>query len=227
MTQNADERIKTLESIIVDLLVAITKKTPEQTVPVTEFWQGESDEFIDIDGAKFPIERRTNHNGRREILVYFNQHRGAARVFFEEHSDCWDKIADEFLKIKRNQDAYWKEMQRYIDHHPVPDGLIVAIAEHELYIGVEGKHDADRDCLGFAGAELRIEMFDGRVFETNNLYSVNWIPPRFWPIIPDNAKITNDVSAEFKKRKPERIHKRRFQLEAEWKESEARDDPRK
>lgn len=45
-----------------------------------------------------------------------------------------------------------------------------------------------RGFLGFGGADWKIEMFDGRIIETNNLWCSGNIPERFKDRIPDNAK---------------------------------------
>ncbi len=45
-----------------------------------------------------------------------------------------------------------------------------------------------RDSLGFGGREFRIEFFDGRVLETNNLFSQGDVPERFRDRLPDTAR---------------------------------------
>ncbi len=46
----------------------------------------------------------------------------------------------------------------------------------------------DLSLLGFGGREFRIEFFDGRVLETNNLFGQGEVPERFRDRLPDTAR---------------------------------------
>lgn len=45
---------------------------------------------------------------------------------------------------------------------------------------------------GYGGRNFRIYFFEGRVVETNNLWSQGDIPERFWDRLPDNARLVSE-----------------------------------
>ncbi len=51
-----------------------------------------------------------------------------------------------------------------------------------------GRSNKPNHCLGFGGAEFKIETFDGRIIETNNLWCASKISKYYIDKFPDNAK---------------------------------------
>lgn len=54
-----------------------------------------------------------------------------------------------------------------------------------------GRSTRDKSCLGFGGAEFRIETFDGRIIETNNLWCASKVSRHYIDKFPDNARFCN------------------------------------
>lgn len=76
---------------------------------------------------------------------------------------------------------YWKELAAKVDNGRL-------IIDGHVYGDGGNKPNAQRtDWLGFGGHVWTIER-DGKVWETNNLWSGSTIPQEFVHLLPDNAK---------------------------------------
>jgi len=75
--------------------------------------------------------------------------------------------------------SFWLEKTDYPDdmktHQVIIDG------QHYLF------HDTDSFIKGFGGRRFKIQFFDGRIIETNNLWFQGEIPDQFRSMLPDNA----------------------------------------
>ena len=75
--------------------------------------------------------------------------------------------------------SFWLEKTDYPDdmknHQVIIDG------QHYLF------HETDSFIKGFGGRRFKIQFFDGRIIETNNLWFQGEIPDQFRSMLPNNA----------------------------------------
>lgn len=90
-------------------------------------------------------------------------------------------------------DEFWKGKLRYLDTNHPQHHLIVRAGHHHYYIGEERNEPSS--WKGFGGREWRVEFLDGRIVETDNLWSQGVIPPKWRDALSDNAKLI-DVTGE-------------------------------
>ncbi len=72
------------------------------------------------------------------------------------------------------------------------------MASHQVIIN--GEHfilgEAEGPFRGFGGRSYKIQFFDGRIIETNNLWGQGVVPARFRPMLQDNAVLFLPVDPE-------------------------------
>jgi hypothetical protein len=75
--------------------------------------------------------------------------------------------------------SFWLDKAEYSDY----------MASHQVII--KGEHfmlgETDSFIRGFGGRKFKIQFFDGRIIETNNLWYQGEIPEQFRSMLPDNA----------------------------------------
>ena len=88
------------------------------------------------------------------------------------------------LASARHTRQFWDEKETMKDNP-----RIVRAEGEQYYIGAKGKKQGTYK--GYGGAKWRIEFKDGRVVETDNLWSNGTIPPAYRERMPDNAVLVN------------------------------------
>ena len=72
--------------------------------------------------------------------------------------------------------------QTHIEHKDDPECIRAGHKHYRVY------PDKNSGFKGFGGHTFTIEMLDGRIITTSNLWQQGEIPERFWEQLPDNAK---------------------------------------
>jgi len=123
---------------------------------------------------------------RDEVSVIKRGENGRFYVFdaaTSEGSDGWwsnhNTVAGA-LASARNTREFWDEKEQMKD-----SPRIVRADGGHYYIGAKGKKQGT--FRGFGGAKWRIEFTDGRIVETDNLWSNGTIPLAYRERLPDNA----------------------------------------
>lgn len=80
--------------------------------------------------------------------------------------------------------TFWAEKVEWRDQK---DPRAIRFRGVHYYDGGNRPAARDRWSLGFSGAKWHIEMADGRVIETNNLWSQGGIPEDWRTELPDNC----------------------------------------
>jgi DNA-directed RNA polymerase subunit RPC12/RpoP len=75
--------------------------------------------------------------------------------------------------------SFWLEKTDYPDY--MKTHQVIIDGQHYLF------HETDSFIKGFGGRRFKIQFFDGRIIETNNLWFQGEIPDQFRSIFPDNA----------------------------------------
>ncbi|EMS78004.1 hypothetical protein Dpo_11c01460 [Desulfotignum phosphitoxidans DSM 13687] len=75
--------------------------------------------------------------------------------------------------------SFWLEKTDYPDY--MKNHQVIIDGQHYLF------HETDSFIKGFGGRRFKIQFFDGRNIETNNLWFQGEIPDQFRSMLPDNA----------------------------------------
>lgn len=75
--------------------------------------------------------------------------------------------------------SFWLEKTDYPDD--IKNHQVIIDSQHYLF------HETDSFIKGFGGRRFKIQFFDGRIIETNNLWFQGEIPDQFRSILQDNA----------------------------------------
>jgi DNA-directed RNA polymerase subunit RPC12/RpoP len=75
--------------------------------------------------------------------------------------------------------SFWLGKTDYPDY--MKNHQVIINGQHYLF------HDTDSFIKGFGGRRFKIQFFDGRIIETNNLWFQGEIPDQFRSILQDNA----------------------------------------
>lgn len=67
---------------------------------------------------------------------------------------------------------------------------VVRVNHHHYHIAEAAPGEYFR---GHGGRSFRVYFFDGRVVESQNVWSQGEIPERFWDRLPDNAELVSDL----------------------------------
>lgn len=101
-----------------------------------------------------------------------------------EESDCKDP---EF-----SRKFWWSHiLKQNIDGRTKDASMTRIVIDGKHYYSLPVDIDIPR-FLGFGGRRFKIQMFDGREFETTNLWSQGAIPKTYLPFFPDNAKFVEN-----------------------------------
>ena len=90
----------------------------------------------------------------------------------------------EFYNVCRDcfKTKYWLMIVAEKHLHIIVDGTCYCIGSHG---------NSNTDMNGFGGSLFKIEKYDGRIIETNNLWFQGDIPEEFKEQLPDNAKFVD------------------------------------
>ncbi len=76
----------------------------------------------------------------------------------------------------------------WLDRIDAQSNPAACIINGQSYQDAGRRSDLLSSSLGFGGREFRIEFFDGRVIETNNLFGQGVVPDQFRDRLPDTAR---------------------------------------
>lgn len=99
---------------------------------------------------------------------------------------------------KHNEQVYctscdfWADKLKHIEIHPICRGNCYALADPLI-------NRTNPQWNAFGGRWFKIEMNDGRIFYTNNLFHNGTVPDIWQPDLADNATVTEIFGDEIKK----------------------------